>query len=122
MKTLLIVAALLSINSCTNSFMPEFENEISTELKLSVEFLEGTWKNSQPIPISYTFKKDSTYQMIHHFVDKEVVFEGTFHYNDSTIFHTFVDPISLKSCSCVSPVEILNENEILMHGILHEKQ
>ena len=129
MKTLLIVAALLAMNSCTNSFMPEIEKE----MKLSVTFLEGLWSeeisSGDKIPMTYRFRADSSYRLVLESINEKsgkkvsTIFNGTFEVVDSVeIFCTFYDSVDQKYYFNKLHIEIKGFNEITISGKAYKRQ
>jgi len=138
-KLLLIAIALLAMNSCTNSFSPVSSQEDETEiaqdsLKLSIEFLEGTWTVDLSDwhveildSITYIFNANSLCEQIIHTKDKDIKYNGHFLVTDSTNIYISYYKCSEKpifSSSEHITLKIKNLNEINYQGgkqILYRK-
>ena len=114
MKTLIIIAALLSINSCVN---PTGSN--SKILDLNMEFINGDWRLNGGISMTtYFFKHDGLFDWIIPTPNKTIHLEGTYVIIGSTIVCSYKDPWDNFTYVDTLSIEIIDENEILINGLV----
>ena len=114
MKFLLIAIALLSINSCVN---PTGSN--SKILDLNMEFINGDWRlDGITHAMTYFFKHDNLFDWIIPSPNKTIHLEGTYTISGSTIVCTYKDPWDNFTYVDTLTIEIIDENEILINGLV----
>ena len=114
MKFLLIAIALLSINSCVNP-----TGTSKKILDLDMEFINGDWRLNGGISVTtYFFKHDGKFDWIIPTPNKTIHLEGTYVIIGSTIVCSYKDPRDNFTYVDTLTIEIIDENEILIDGLV----
>ena len=114
MKFLLIAIALLSINSCVNPTGSNID-----ELSLDMEFINGDWRlDGITHAMTYFFKHDNLFDWIIPSSNKTIHLEGTYTISNSTIICSYKDPMDGFTYVDTLSIEIIDENEILIDGLV----
>ena len=114
MKTLIIIAALLSINSCVNP-----TGTSKKILDLNMEFINGDWRlDGITHAMTYFFKHDNLFDWIIPSPNKTIHLEGTYTISNSTIICSYKDPMDGFTYVDTLSIEIIDENEILINGLV----
>ena len=115
MKTLLItITVLLTLNSCINP-----TGSSSKELNLDMAFINGDWRlDGITHAMTYFFKHDGKFDWIIPSPNKTIHLEGTYTISGSTIVCTYKDPWDNFTYVDTLSIEIIDENEILIDGLV----